>query len=243
MSEENRKVPVAVDFDFNNNLTCKVKCGGCLYFASRAHSKYKEPCSKLGILATNTPCNKFSADTSQFNFRGDKVLKILSKALSKIGKEHLPAIATILNREAKTRNKGFYFGEAVYVKAFGGDYLSNYRRAYVIYADRKLVHLSGGRNINSENDFTASIGIEFVLHKDQWEKKKASLIAKGLKKDPKLSLYTTVTKKPDIDYEPPTIDDYWKTELKNKKDKKGRTNFQTVNASTADTFDVLSVRG
>jgi len=242
--KENRKIPTPVNFDLRTNLTCNVRCNSCIYFENRAHSKYKEPCNSLGILAKSTPCNKFTPNPAKLNFRSDKILRQISRVLAKIGKEHLPLIASVLLRESKTRNKGFNFGQVVYVRIFGDDYISNYRKAYVVFAERKLVYLTGGKNINSETEFTASVGTQYVLSSDQWEKKKSALKAQGKLKDPKLPRYIKVTKKPSWDYEPPTIDDFWKLALKPQKDKKTnllKTNFVDVNVSD-DVAEVMQTR-
>jgi hypothetical protein len=246
MSEPSEKssVPLPVDFSLNTSLTCNVKCGDCVFFARHYSPAYKEPCIKLGISSKSKPCKRFSPDAAKLNIRNDVTLRKLSSALRNIGKDNLHIVASILLKEARTRREGFYFGQPVYVKVFGGDYLSNYRKAYVSHVERGLVHLSCGRNINDAKTFTASVSPEAVLTVDEWKTKKSRLLSKGMKRDPKLSQYTTLTgPKIEIDYEPPTIDTDFDAAKKRAK-LKGKTTFASVAYNSDDSADkVFKVRG
>jgi len=245
MSDEKKASrPTPVSFSLKNNLSCNVSCGDCVFFTKRANPKYKKPCQPNGIVAGATPCDKFTPDPSKLSFRSDKIARQLARAVSKIGKEHLAIIASFLLRERKTRNKGLHFGQVVYIKVFGGDYLSNYTKAYVAFADRKLVYLSNAKNLKNDNEFTASVGIEHILTKEQWEKKKSVLKLQGRIKDPKLKSFIKVVKKPTLDYEPPTIDSFFKMVYGTKEKKKSgelKTNFVDISPSD-DSFDVFEAR-
>lgn len=244
MSDEKKVArPVPVSYSLKNNLSCNVTCRDCVFFSKRPNSKFKKPCQTIGIVSSSTPCDKFAPDPGRLNFRSDKTHRLLAKAISKIGKEHLPLLASFLLRERKTRNKGLNFGQLVYIKVFGGDYISNYTKAYVAFADRKLVYLSNAKNLKNDNEFTASIGIEHVLTKEQWEKKKSTLKVQARIKDPKLPNYTKITKKPAWDYEPPTIDSFFKMIHGSKEKKNGsvKTNFVDINTSDS-TFEVFEAR-
>lgn len=237
------RIPEPVDFSLkSSNLSCNVTCGSCVFFTARSRPEFREPCSQLGIQAKRTPCKRFTPNPAVINMRTDKTMRQFAKVLAKLSRESLPVIASVLLREAVTRSKGFHFGQPVYVKAFGGEYISNYRKAFVVFASRKLVWLTGGKNVRTDSTFMASIGIEHVLTVDQWEKKSSKLRVQGKVKDPKLKYYTSTEKLPEIDkLAIPTVDSYWKSLIgsdEKKAKRRSMSNFHDIEAGafSEDTF-------
>jgi len=242
-SERRRPIPLSEQFRHKTDKTKKlsstgvpnllpsVHCESCIFFRRIRHSSFAEPCSKLGVMPKANPCRRFSAAPEAFNFRSDKLLRVFAKTVSRMGRDLLPLIASVMMRESKTRKKGFYFGQPVYVRAFGGDYRSNYRKAFVVYVDKKLAYLCDGFNKDGVN-FTASISWESLLTEEQWEAKKAQLEARKHLKDPRLLEYTTVvgSKDPLEGYVPPTIDtDFSRENKKRKTFKDAKTNYASIN--------------
>lgn len=246
MSQETRNTPKPVEFDTSAypNLVVDVTCGSCLFFKRHAHSKYRGPCNTLGVQEISRPCKVFTPEPISFNFRSEKELRLLAKVLMKISKNHLRLLATMLLREHKTRAKGFKFGQPVWVKVFGGDYISNYRKAYIAHVERDKVYLTAGVNRNIDKVFTACVKKTSVLTKPQWLKKKSTLTTKGFIKDPNYKQYTSfIGNKPDPlnGYEVPTIDtDFAKIEKRNIKSAK--TNFTNINSEDR-TDTVFRARG
>lgn len=225
------------------NLIPNVHCGDCIFYKRMRNSAFAEPCSKLGVMPKNDPCRRFAAAPEQFNFRSDKTLRLFAKVIAKMGRDMLPLIASVMMREAKTRKKGFSFGQPVYLRAFGGDFRSNYRKAFIVFIDRKLAYLSDGFNKDGSY-FTASVAYDSLLTEEQWEAKKARLETRKLLKDPKLLEYTTVvgTKDPLEGYVPPTIDSDFSRDNKKRHGLRSKTNYVTINHS--DRVDeVFQARG
>jgi hypothetical protein len=164
-------------------LTIKTNCGGCRHFNRMAYPEYGIVCEKKGILETAKPCVRFSPDPRQIKFKNDADLVALAKALANVSKNKLPLLASLINKESRTRKQGWCFGEICYIRIFGEDYISNYRRSRIISADSQYVTIEG------KGGFTASLTKSSVLNARQWKKKKRELEAAGKITDPNYSKY------------------------------------------------------
>lgn len=117
-------------------------CRHCLFFRKEGFyeddkDKVRErtPCQNLNVLPTSKPCPNFSVAPEEFNF-GDveDPTVLLAKLLTGLDEKRLPQFAAHLVELYKTRKKGYRFGETVYVKLFGDEYLSNYAAVKVVKA-------------------------------------------------------------------------------------------------------------
>ena len=183
-----------------------VKCRDCVYFNKNAI--FSDKCENLGIQSFAVPCEKFVIDPNQIDFLESPEKKELAGIIKNLPDRKLAIIAALINQENKTRKKGFYFGQKVYIKIYQPDYLSNYVSAYIIAADKTHVFLQGKKG------WRGTLYHKSILTIGDFKKKKLSIIAKNLIKDPKYSTYCKVklnkTKMKTELYEPPTIDQYAK---------------------------------
>lgn len=222
-------MPTPVNFDLKSAITASVKCGQCLYFNRLTNKAYKAPCQTLGVFPKSDPCLRFSADPSLLPIKSDKKMRVFADLIQHFGKDSLQLLATVLNSATRTRAVGLHFGQVVYLRMFGDDYVSNYFRAYVVSARKDVgyaakhegriegtVVLSGSlaalSNVDDDNrsakkkPWTGSVKLSSILTKDQWKKKLHELRMAGRNVDPKYKDHVTVKPKITIDYEPPTID-------------------------------------
>lgn len=204
-----RSIIEPLPFDLKSScLTIKAKCGECRYFANTPHKAYKKVCMKLGVIEKAKPCKRFSPDVSLLNFNDEKQQFMLSDIMANTSTARLALLAAVINREARTRRHGFHFGEVIYIRAFGDDYVSNYRKGRVINADSEYVYISGNRN------FVAQVYHDSVIKHAQWKLKKVKLTKAGKVRDPRYKSYTQLVPehiaklKRDMEdaYQPPTID-------------------------------------
>lgn len=115
-------------------------CRHCMHFGKeglyedeRDRDRERTPCKNLNVLPTSKPCPNFSVDTAEFNFGGvEEPTELLSKLLTGLDEKRLPQFSALMVELYKMRKKGFRFGETVYVRLFGDDYLSNYFAVRVV---------------------------------------------------------------------------------------------------------------
>lgn len=183
-------------------LTIGVTCKHCVFY--NRQKTYDSPCSKLGVLPESLPCKRFTTDPYQVNFKDDDGTEEIAKILPKIKPGSIAILMSLLLDEAKTRRRGYHFGQKVYVRIFRDDYISNYAAAWVVKADKTYAYLQ------ARHGFRVMYYHRDVLNKEQWAKKKKSLLKQGLVKDPKFRGYTKISVSAqsirEEDYEPPTID-------------------------------------
>lgn len=187
-----------------------VKCKSCIFYKDRAYQAFKKPCSQLGVKQFSRPCQHFFANPFTF-LKDDPEFKLAKKLLIKFGKQ-LPSLVGWLNQELATKKTGFSFGQIVYVKLIGEDYLLNYAKATVVSANKEYVYIQG-------NKFRGTYLHDSVYTEDEWKRKKRTLVKHKRLRDPKHADYykIKVTPKKAIDYEAPTIDDFAKVYSKPKK--------------------------
>ncbi|MDE1905764.1 MAG: hypothetical protein KGH75_04865 [Rhodospirillales bacterium] len=193
--------------------TLNVKCHSCIFFKDRAYPSFKKPCHELGIKKFSRTCEHFFANPFIF-LKEDPQFKLATKLFKKY-ENSLPSIVAWLNQELATKKTGFTFGQEIYVRMIGQDYLLNYAKATVVSANKEHVYIQG-------ETFRGTILHESVFTSDQWKRKKKNLIKRKKIKDPLAkTYYKKVTKaKINMDYEVPTIDEFVKLANSNKKETK-----------------------
>ncbi len=192
-----------------------LKCGQCKFFkqfgfysiSGDSQKREKVPCNELGILETSLPCPNFSISPYKINFKNKEgVERLLEKILQKITKKDLALFSVLINQEQRTRKKGFYFGQIVYLRLFGEDYLSNYVKAKIINATGEYVHVQGDKGFN------ATLFIDSILTKEAFIKKQVELTKKNKLLDPNFAKHTKFDSKKlklfKADYKPNTIDKF-----------------------------------
>lgn len=184
----------------------KTRCKNCIHFATHRAEKFKSVCSFLGVKPESRPCPSFFANPFEFKPK-QKEFKAFQDLVQDLPKSKITALLGWLQQELITRSSGMEFGEVVYLRTVGDDYLRNYSKAVVISANRKYVFLQGAKK-----KFTAMVLRSSVLNEKQWKAKRASLISKNKIRDPKAhTIYVQqASTKRSKDYEVPTIDDFAK---------------------------------
>lgn len=160
-----------------------VRCKHCEHF--NGPPAFEAPCSQLGRRTFSPPCQKFTITLKAIDFTDEKGwAPRLNKLISSADQEGLAVIAALVSQEHKTRKVGFKYGQEVWVKMLGGDYLSNYGKARVVKADKEYVHLKGvGSN------FQASFHHASVISPEDYEAMRLKLIDKGRIIDPDYRKY------------------------------------------------------
>lgn len=180
-----KDTPVEISFNLGRcALTIKSTCGECIHHKRMAYPAYKKVCVELGIIEENKPCPAFSPNTDRVKFTESKHARNVARAISDFSPRELKNLAAILNQEERTRRYGFKLGQELYFLAFGGDYLSNYLKAYVVSADSTYVHLEG------EKGCLISLHHNSVLNKRKWERKQIQLLSANKQVDPNYKKYT-----------------------------------------------------
>lgn len=170
-------------------VTIGVRCRDCVHFHTVAMfsdgNGGKKPCHDLGRQERSFPCSHFSANPFGFQALKDPVLIKLYEILPKLNRKNVALLAALLSQESRTANQGFRFGEVVHVRLLPDDYLSNYFTARVIKADADYVYLQGG----AAQGYHATVLRGSVLNRDEWEEKKAQLLASRRLVDPRAAEY------------------------------------------------------
>ncbi len=181
-----------------------VRCENCIHFAKYRAKQFKDLCSNLGVQEKSRPCSYFFANPFVFKPKQEE-FQIFRDMLSDLPKSKLVALLGMVQQEVVTRRTGFEFGDVVYVRVIGEDYLKNYASAIVVAANRTHVYVQGKRR-----KFTAMLLTESILTPDKWKRKKAALISRNRIRDPKSSQYynASYARKRSIDETVPTIDQF-----------------------------------
>ena len=170
-------------------LFIKNTCGSCVHFKRMAYPKFKQPCVNLGIISDSKPCSKYAINPAKIKFTEDKHLRNVTKAIDELTVSQLKLVSALLNQEERTRKAGFKAGMIVYFNMFGPDYLSNYVKAKVIWADSTYVHVEG------DNGCVATFYHKSVMRYPKWKKKELELLKTNKIKDPKYKMYFKVETK------------------------------------------------
>ena len=225
-----------IDFPLGGNaLTCRVRCNSCIHFTGIPAPGLRKPCINLGVLDDRIPCSMYTTSPSKVLLATDRNMRYFADIIKHLPKGVLPKLAALLNQESRTRRYGFTFGQKVYFRLPTDDFLSNYRKAYVAFADSRYVYLSGEQHSVNYNCYLLHGSIYTI---EQWRAIKATLIKQGKIQDPKLAGYYTPRVPPKADYEPPTIDHAASKSTKHG----GRVNKAITGIRQADTAHQLPPR-
>lgn len=192
------KVSGPTDFKYPQ---IKASCQDCVFYNTQ--STYAKPCKQLGVLAISKTCKRFTVNPYLIDFNSSKPSNLIRELISSLSKKDIHLFANVINQEYRTRKYGFYFGQEVMIRVFVGDYISNYASALIINANKYNVYIQGS------NGFHGMILHKNILTMEEWDKKRKSLLKRGLIKDPDYKKYTTW--KADLkdlkkeDYTPPSI--------------------------------------
>jgi hypothetical protein len=176
--------PVPIDINLGKSaLTIKQTCGQCIHLKRMAYPAFKKPCIELGIIEESKPCEKFAANPALIKFSDSEHTRNIAKAMRELNDRELKLLAVVINQETRTRKRGFEFGQIVYFRVFGGDYISNYVKAKVVSADRDYVHVQGA------DGCLATLYHKSVLTGKEWKKKEFYLLKINKIKDPNRAKY------------------------------------------------------
>lgn len=194
----------------NKNIGA-MKCGECLHFATSAHSKKGEVCSKIGIRAEGVAPSCFTPNVKELNVSSDMLMQVTALMSTLTRTQRRILAATMMTKQKKLR-----FGTKIYFRPMGADYVSNYRAGYVMgYSSAGDLMIVGDPDPNKRgNSFVALLRDDhFILNTEAWKTKRAELKAANLINDPELG--KAIAKKTVLDdYEPPSLDtapDHWFT--------------------------------
>lgn len=187
------EIPQSLDHDLDrSNLQVNQRCGNCKHLKRIANPAYEKPCIDLGMTEISRPCHRFSCDPTKIKFQGDRNIRNAIDLIQNLSPDKLLLMASMLIEESKTRRKGFFFGQTVYIRAFGDDYISNYRRMKVVSADRKYV------NLVAPDGSTAMVFHGSVITPAAWRKKKEQLTKTERLTDPRYKKYTQSPSRADM---------------------------------------------
>lgn len=191
------QIPFAERPKLIKGLMINVKCRDCIFYKNSAlytDGKFPQSCSNLGVGPSANPCPNFAPKVEGIKNKFDEKIDVseLGEFLKKIDSRKFPWLASILTMEGKTRKFGFSFGETVYIKMFNGNYLSNYRKASVVYATKTHVHVLG------KDGWRGMIMHESVILPRQYAKIRDGLKAKRLLVDPATKQYFDKTQSIEI---------------------------------------------
>lgn len=117
-------------------------CGTCRYL--ERHKTFEVPCINLGKISTSASCTTHSPDVFSLvnNPKEKDNLIELSKMLIDMSPNQLGVLSELLKVERRTRKKGFYLMQRVYVRVRGNkDYFSNFVEAFVLMAEKNQILL------------------------------------------------------------------------------------------------------
>lgn len=98
----------------------------------------------------------------------------------------LRSVASMLYNEKKTRAKGFYFGQKVYVRyrgAANANYLSNFMIARIMSANSEFIRLTS-KNGKCNLTFTKTAGDDIIFDVEEFDVLRKKMVAKGKLVDP-----------------------------------------------------------
>ena len=184
-------------------LEIKLRCGSCRHHTTTPPPGDPKTCIQLGVIPEARPCEKFKPAAKALRFDSSEKVSTFRECVSGMSPNQLKVVAAFLNQETQTRNAGFAFGEMVYLRILGGDYLQNYRRAVVVAADSDYVYVSG-----RFERFSAALKHSSVMKEDQWRSHRRKLLRTNSITDPNhFKLWHAQPAKEVSNYQPPNIDD------------------------------------
>jgi hypothetical protein len=186
--------PTPMDINLSKSaLQIKMTCRDCIHLKRMAYPSYKKPCFDLGITEESKPCENFAPNPANISFTESKRIRQAALIIQELSERERKNLAVILNQETRTRRYKFTFGEKVYFKLYGGNYLKNYVAAKVVWADSKHVHIQG------VDGYIASLHHNSVFRQAQWNKLEFELIRDNKIYDPSRARYDKVPTKAQLE--------------------------------------------
>lgn len=202
--------------------TLAVRCRNCIHFRRQRAKAFKDVCEKLGVKGESRACSYFFANPFYFK-RKEEEFKVFEDMVRDLPRAQVQSLIGWMQQELVTRRSGFAFGQTVYVRMVGDDYLRNYAKGIVVSADKTHVFIQGDEKRVSA---TMTLMKDSVFSEEKWKKKRAALIARGRVRDPNASKIFSAreARKRTAQEDVPTIDDFNKrvAKVSPKKIKKGR---------------------
>lgn len=169
--------------DEDERLFISVSCDRCVHYKNngiKMNDKGPVACSVLGVSPTQPACVKFSPDPRAIDVWQSPGPVSLAALMYSIPNRELGVLASLVRQEAITRSHGFFYGQPVIIQVFPGDFVSNFAKAKIIFANRSHVYVHAGTFVAMLTRKGRSI-----LSVDEWEKKCAALVRKQRINDPK----------------------------------------------------------
>lgn len=180
-------------------------CRECLHFEGRPHGSKKGLCRDLGVKRTaQAPTQCFTPNVLAVTRNPDHFIQLAHMFASFDNTQRKVLISLLTSpKQAECPHP---LGTKVFIRAFSGDYLSNYRSAYILCmsSDGYLLVTGSPEQNHRGGSFLGAMSPDtemFTLA--QWRTKRAQLISDGKINDP--SMENMLPKIKDTD-EVPTID-------------------------------------
>lgn len=161
-------------------------CGDCNGFACEVLiAGNKHPCSKLDKTVASQPCVHFMPNVHKVTLIGTDKLSALSSMIEQLPADSLKMLGLLMFNHQRTADQGMRVLQRVYVRyrgEGGSNYLSNFMKAYVLYATPEHFKLTSedGRCI-----LTYAQNCKPIIHtEEEWVVMKEKMIRKGKLIDP-----------------------------------------------------------
>ncbi|QDH83481.1 hypothetical protein [Achromobacter phage Motura] len=186
------------------------RCSECIHFKNHALKGNKMVCSKLGIRGfAEAPKGCYTPDVTKLCGNSDQFIQLAALLSS-----YTPAEKRIVAALLRQRKNDLKFGQKLYFRAVGGDYLSNYLSGFYLSRTRsKEIILCGDADRRKRGHMVTAIfqdTFELMTAKE-WKIKRAALIDANRIEDPKQPLrkfkpQQTKEVQALMNYQPPTLD-------------------------------------
>ncbi len=203
-------IPIDIESAIKNKAPYSAtKCGDCQYFKGSRHPSYDAPCQAMGRLAVGVAPTCFAPNVNALKNKGTQMATALNVLAGQLNTQQLRTIGTLMVNAHKLRKLGFDFLERVYFAVGSSRYLSNYYAGHVIGSAGYSGHLIVlGAKRTGTNSIVAYLDRESLLSLSDYEKRRETLVSRGLIYDPNTTRKHPPVLKDDkaAQYVPPMID-------------------------------------
>jgi len=162
------------------------RCGECLHYKNQPLRGNKVVCSKIGIRSFAEAPKCYTPDVTKLCGNSDQFVQLAALVSS-----YSPSERRIVASLLKQRSGTLKFGQKLYFKALGGDYLSNYLSGFFLcYTRSKEIVLCGDSDKRKRGHMVTAIFDDStsLLTSKEWKIKQKELIEKNRIEDPKQPL-------------------------------------------------------
>lgn len=177
------------------------RCGACLHFRQHAHKHKDTVCAEIGVKQYAIAPRCFTPDVTKIAPNA-QLLAQLTALINSYTPQQRHILLGVLRNNRKRR---ISFGQKVYFRAIGKDYISNYLSGYCLgYSSAGDLIVAGSPDVKTAGRmYTAYLHEDSVMLPQAWRAKREDLIRKGRVNDPDKPL----SKKKVVEtHEPPTMD-------------------------------------